>query len=46
MAREGQPLRWVTVEELDSLALLEADGPIVDALRALNRGRAGSERPG
>jgi len=34
-AREGQPLRWVTVEELDGLALLEADGPIVEALRAL-----------
>jgi 8-oxo-dGTP diphosphatase len=37
-AREGQPLRWVTVEELRGLALLEADGPIVDALAA---GRAG-----
>ena len=34
-ACEGQPLRWVTVEELDGLALLEADGPIVAALRAL-----------
>ena len=33
--REGQPLRWVTVEELDGLALLEADGPIVEALRRL-----------
>jgi 8-oxo-dGTP diphosphatase len=33
--REGQPLRWVTVEELDGLALLEADGPIVEALRSL-----------
>jgi hypothetical protein len=28
-AREGQPLRWVTVAECRQLALLEADWPIV-----------------
>jgi 8-oxo-dGTP diphosphatase len=39
--REGQPLRWVTVEELDGLALLEADGPIVEALRAVTATTAG-----
>ncbi len=35
VAREGQPLRWVGVDELADLALLEADLPIVDELRAL-----------
>jgi 8-oxo-dGTP diphosphatase len=33
-SREGQELRWVTVAELEALPLLEADGPIVAALRA------------
>jgi 8-oxo-dGTP diphosphatase len=33
--REGQPLRWVTVEELADTGLLAADRPIVAALRAL-----------
>jgi 8-oxo-dGTP diphosphatase len=33
--REGQPLRWVTVEELADTGLLPADRPIVAALRAL-----------
>lgn len=33
--REGQVLRWVTVEELESLELLEADWPIVERLRGL-----------
>ena len=33
--REGQLLRWVAVDELAGLPLLEADGPIVEALRAL-----------
>jgi 8-oxo-dGTP diphosphatase len=34
-AREGQPLRWVHLQELRRLALLEADGPIVDWLALL-----------
>ena len=34
-AREGQPLRWVTVEECRKLSLLEADAPIVERLAAL-----------
>jgi 8-oxo-dGTP diphosphatase len=33
--REGQALRWATVEELESLELLEADWPIVERLRGL-----------
>ena len=36
VAREGQPLRWVTVEECRGLALLEADWPIVERLAALD----------
>jgi 8-oxo-dGTP diphosphatase len=35
VARERQPLRWVTVEECRGLALLEADWPIVDRLAQL-----------
>jgi 8-oxo-dGTP diphosphatase len=35
-AREGQPLKWVTVEECRGLALLEADWPIVERLAALD----------
>ena len=31
--REGQPLRWVGVEELLDVGLLEADRPIVTALK-------------
>ena len=31
--REGQPLRWVAVEALVDVGLLEADRPIVAALR-------------
>jgi 8-oxo-dGTP diphosphatase len=38
-AREGQPLRWVTVAECRQLAMLEADWPIVERLAVL----AGSE---
>jgi 8-oxo-dGTP diphosphatase len=34
-AREGQPLKWVTVGECRQLALLEADWPIVERLAAL-----------
>ena len=33
--REGQALRWATLEELADTGLLEADRPIVAALRAL-----------
>jgi 8-oxo-dGTP diphosphatase len=33
--REGQGLRWATVEELASTGLLPADRPIVEALQAL-----------
>jgi 8-oxo-dGTP diphosphatase len=32
-AREGQPLAWVAPDELHALPLLEADRPIVQALR-------------
>jgi 8-oxo-dGTP diphosphatase len=34
-AREGQPLRWVTVAECEDLPLLEADWPIVKRLADL-----------
>jgi 8-oxo-dGTP diphosphatase len=34
-AREGQPLRWVTVSECRGLPLLEADWPIVARLAEL-----------
>ena len=33
-AREGQQLRWVTVDEFEELPLLPADWPIVERLRA------------
>jgi 8-oxo-dGTP diphosphatase len=36
-AREGQPLRWVTVAECRQLELLEADWPIVDRLAELTQ---------
>jgi 8-oxo-dGTP diphosphatase len=36
VAREGQPLKWVTVAECRELELLEADWPIVERLAALN----------
>jgi 8-oxo-dGTP diphosphatase len=35
-AREGQPLRWVTVAECGDLPLLEADWPIVRRLAELS----------
>ena len=35
IAREGQPLRWVTVPQCRELPLLPADGPIVERLSAL-----------
>jgi 8-oxo-dGTP diphosphatase len=34
-AREGQPLRWVTVAECRELQLLDADWPIVERLPLL-----------
>ena len=34
-ACEGQELKWVTLDELDALAFLPADRPILDALRRL-----------
>ncbi|HUQ51891.1 MAG TPA: (deoxy)nucleoside triphosphate pyrophosphohydrolase [Gammaproteobacteria bacterium] len=37
-AREGQPLKWVTVEECRALELLEADWPIVAKLPLLEGG--------
>ena len=30
---EGQPLQWVTLEELDNVGLLEADAPMIPALK-------------
>jgi 8-oxo-dGTP diphosphatase len=35
--REGQALRWVSQDELESVELLPADGPIVPALRLPER---------
>lgn len=32
--REGQALRWVSLVELETIGLLEADRPIIDKLRA------------
>ena len=37
VAREGQPLRWVTVAECRELPLLPADGPIVERLGSLRK---------
>ena len=33
--REGQCLRWLTIDDIPTLPLLEADWPIVSALREL-----------
>lgn len=33
VGREGQALRWVEREQLDSVSLLPADEPVVEALR-------------
>lgn len=30
---EGQPLQWVTIDELETVGLLEADRPMIPALR-------------
>ena len=35
-AREGQRLRWVTVDELEALPLLPADWPIVERLKTVS----------
>jgi 8-oxo-dGTP diphosphatase len=35
---EGQPLKWITLDELDTVGLLEADRPMIPALRAARRG--------
>jgi 8-oxo-dGTP diphosphatase len=34
---EGQPLQWVAIEELETIGLLEADRPMIPALRAARR---------
>lgn len=36
VARDGQPLKWVTPEECRALAMLEADWPIVERLAGLS----------
>ena len=35
VGRQGQALKWVTVEALNADELLPADAPVVDALKAL-----------
>ncbi|MDY6948043.1 MAG: 8-oxo-dGTP diphosphatase MutT [Pseudomonadota bacterium] len=34
---EGQPLQWVMIDELEAVGLLEADRPMIPALRAARR---------
>jgi 8-oxo-dGTP diphosphatase len=34
---EGQPLQWVMIDELETVGLLEADRPMIPALRAARR---------
>lgn len=34
LSLEGQALRWVTLDQLESVGLLEADRPMIPALRA------------
>ena len=34
---EEQPLQWVALEDLDKVGLLEADAPMIPALRAARR---------
>lgn len=34
---EGQPLQWVAVDQLETAGLLEADRPMIPALRAAKR---------
>jgi 8-oxo-dGTP diphosphatase len=38
-AQQGQPLRWVAIEQLQQLAFPEANGAIVDALQRTLAGR-------
>ena len=38
VARDGQPLKWVTPAECRALAMLEADWPIVERLTQLPEG--------
>jgi 8-oxo-dGTP diphosphatase len=42
--REGQPLRWVALEDLAEAGLLVADRPIVAALRARHAGQQRASR--
>jgi 8-oxo-dGTP diphosphatase len=44
VAREGQPLRWVTPAECRELELLEADGPIVERLAQLAESSSRSDQ--
>jgi 8-oxo-dGTP diphosphatase len=37
---EGQPLQWVALEDLDQVGLLEADAPMIPALRATRTSKA------
>ena len=34
---EGQPLQWVMIDDLETVGLLEADRPMIPALRAARR---------
>jgi 8-oxo-dGTP diphosphatase len=34
---EGQPLQWVAIDQLEAVGLLEADRPMIPALRAAKR---------
>lgn len=34
---EGQPLQWVSIDELEAVGLLEADRPMIPALRTARR---------
>lgn len=34
-SREGQPLKWVTLDKLDTVGLLEADRPMIPVLRGI-----------
>lgn len=34
---EGQPLQWITLDKLETVGLLEADRPMIPALRATRR---------
>jgi 8-oxo-dGTP diphosphatase len=35
---EGQPLQWVPLDQLETVGLLEADWPMIPALRSARRG--------